>query len=207
MSALRKELSAGIISSRQEQNNSSTHLAPTSYFDLEKTPGSPDPDDHEYDPTLNAKPCSPFYNHDVRRPSSEGPKKSTSQSRVQVIQVNTNSEPQNTRTNTAYSSFDIEKGEEGKDADGKLKLWPGRLSQILRLQRPPKKKSMIRPRTKSYGCLAGLSKRQRLLVKLLIAMVIVGAMVAVGVGISLKVGGGVYKSNNQTSKIGRRLLS
>jgi uncharacterized membrane-anchored protein YitT (DUF2179 family) len=50
--------------------------------------------------------------------------------------------------------------------------------------------------------MSNLPKRQKLLLKILIALVIVGAMVGIGVGISLRVGGGVYKDQNSTSKIG-----
>lgn len=206
MSGLRKELSAG-LGSGQEPNSSTTHLAPSSYFDLEKTPGSPDSEDHEYNPSLNAKPCSPFYNHDVPRPSSERPKNSVSPSRVHVIQVSTNDEAEDKSPSVARPSIDVERGEAEKSADGMVKLGPGRFNNVLRLQRQPQKKSMIRPRRKGCTCLAGLTKGQRLAVKLLIAILIVGAMIAVGVGISIKVGGGVYKNSNQTTKIGRRLLS
>lgn len=38
--------------------------------------------------------------------------------------------------------------------------------------------------------------------KILIALVIVGAMVGVAVGISLRVGGGVYRGQNRMGEIG-----
>ena len=50
--------------------------------------------------------------------------------------------------------------------------------------------------------MSNMPKRQKLLIKLFIALVIIGAMVGIGVGISLKVGGGVYKDQNSTAKIG-----
>ena len=47
-----------------------------------------------------------------------------------------------------------------------------------------------------------LSRKQRLLVQILIAVLIVGAATALGVGISKAVGAGVWKSNNRDVPIG-----
>lgn len=201
MSALSKELSLD-VTPNQPENNSSTHLAPKSYFDLERTPSSPDSVVNEYDPTRNAKPCSPFYNHDVPRSSIDRTKANPSASRVHVIHVNANAEPEDASSNTKKPSIDIEKCEGAKDADGKLKLWSGRFGKNFGLKGQPKENKWLRPRAKGWKCLAGLTKGQRLAVKLLIALLVVGAMIGVGVGISVKVGGGVYKNNNQTSQIG-----
>ena len=201
MSTLNKELAVDVTPGQLE-NNSSTHLAPKSYFDLEKTPSSPDSVDNEYNPSVNAKPCSPFYNHDVPRPSIDRSKNTPSASRVHVIQVNANTGPEDASTETKRPSIDVEKCEGAKGADGGLKVWPGRFGRTFGAKRQSKQNSWLRPRTKGWKCLAGLTKGQRLAVKLLIALVIVGAMIGVGVGISVKVGGGVYKNNNQTSNIG-----
>lgn len=43
---------------------------------------------------------------------------------------------------------------------------------------------------------------QRLLIKILVGLVLVGIIVGIAVGISIRVDGGVYKGNNQTSDIG-----
>ena len=47
-----------------------------------------------------------------------------------------------------------------------------------------------------------LSKKQRILAHILIALIIVGGAVGIGVGISKAVGGGVWKSINSQSQIG-----
>ena len=48
---------------------------------------------------------------------------------------------------------------------------------------------------------AGLSKKQKLTLKLLLAFFLVGAIVGLAVGISKAVGGGVVKDNNQVTNI------
>lgn len=55
---------------------------------------------------------------------------------------------------------------------------------------------------RALSCLNGLTKPQRVTVKILIAIVIIGAMVGIGLGISKAVGGGFWSSDNQTSDIG-----
>jgi hypothetical protein len=49
-----------------------------------------------------------------------------------------------------------------------------------------------------------LSKKQKLGLKLLLAVVLVGAVVGLAVGISKRVGGGVVKNNNQVTNISWR---
>ncbi|PGH12897.1 hypothetical protein AJ79_03997 [Helicocarpus griseus UAMH5409] len=51
--------------------------------------------------------------------------------------------------------------------------------------------------------LGKLSRKQRFAVKALIAVVIVGAMVGIGLGISVALGTGVWKSNHQSEEIRR----
>jgi hypothetical protein len=52
-----------------------------------------------------------------------------------------------------------------------------------------------------FDCLSSLSKKQRLAIKILIAVIIVGTMVGVALGITAAVHGGVWKSNNQYAPI------
>ncbi|KAJ4288264.1 hypothetical protein N0V88_007454 [Collariella sp. IMI 366227] len=49
----------------------------------------------------------------------------------------------------------------------------------------------------SCNCLAGLSKRNRILVKILILVLIVGIAVAVGFGISKPLGAGIWRKETQ----------
>lgn len=73
-------------------------------------------------------------------------------------------------------------------------MWPSR--QTLLQQRKAEKRS--RRRCDLFG---SLTKRQKLLVQILIALVVVGAAVGVGVGISRAVGGGVWSGNGQTKQL------
>ncbi len=47
-----------------------------------------------------------------------------------------------------------------------------------------------------------LNKRQKLWAKIIIALLIVGAAVGIGIGISKAVGAGVWKSTNEQAPIG-----
>jgi hypothetical protein len=63
-----------------------------------------------------------------------------------------------------------------------------------------KKPCMTKPRQRSR-LWARMSQKQKLGLKLLLAVVLVGAIVGLAVGISKRVGGGVVKSDNQVSNI------
>ncbi|KAL4864761.1 hypothetical protein BDV12DRAFT_175788 [Aspergillus spectabilis] len=63
----------------------------------------------------------------------------------------------------------------------------------------PENESKLWAQKKRYcDCLAGLSKGRRLLIKGAIAVVIVGSMVAVALGITAAVGGGVWSGDHQS---------
>lgn len=81
---------------------------------------------------------------------------------------------------------------------GTLKPW----SKSIALFGKEKSPCLTKPKPRGCHCMSNLSRMQRLLIKFVIALVIVGAMVGIGVGISLRVGGGVYKNQNSTAKIG-----
>jgi hypothetical protein len=119
----------------------------------------------EFDPTLGAKPCSPFYPHEVTA-SLEQLKNGTQIS------------------GRGYASQDLESG------DRALANYITRESKLWEQKR------------RRCDCLSTLTPRQRLAVKLLMALVIVGTMVGIALGITVSVGGGVWRSNNQQSPIG-----
>ncbi|KAH0542221.1 hypothetical protein FGG08_003343 [Glutinoglossum americanum] len=73
-------------------------------------------------------------------------------------------------------------------------VWPGKHTLIAR-RRQAKKRDMCNP-------MRGLTKKQKLCMKILIALLVVAAAVGIGVGISRAVGGGVWKNNNETRPIG-----
>lgn len=64
------------------------------------------------------------------------------------------------------------------------------------------KKYRMMERRKGCGPLRRLNKNQKLWAKILIALVVVGAAVGIGIGISRAVGGGVWKDENSQGKIG-----
>ncbi|OAL30238.1 hypothetical protein AYO20_08812 [Fonsecaea nubica] len=139
----------------------------------------------EFDPCCNAKITSPFYlyNHDSPRTSVDL-KKLGSPVEVAV---------QDLESGTFNLSPSIT--QEKKDAQnsaGKVgfKFWKR------------EKQCMTKP--KQSGCVwfSQLSARQRLLFKILIGFLIIGAAVGIAVGISVRVHGTVYKGNNTTSEIG-----
>lgn len=77
--------------------------------------------------------------------------------------------------------------------DLECQVWPGQT------QLKQKRKQMRKARGEDMmccGCMAGLNKKTKLYVKILIALVIVGIAVGVGVGVSRAVGGGVYKDKD-----------
>jgi hypothetical protein len=63
-----------------------------------------------------------------------------------------------------------------------------------------KKPCMTKPRQRSR-LWARMSQKQKLGLKLLLAVILVGAIVGLAVGISKRVGGGVVKNDNQVSNI------
>jgi hypothetical protein len=169
------------------ENLRPSHVPPTLNLDAEKD-AQVDPPHHEFDPCQNAKPCSPFYNHDTPRASMDY-FKSKSSLHVAVRDL----EAQNGLTPSQSTQARPNPGDTGT-----LKPWTTPTSIFGR----DKSRCLTKPKPRGCSCVSNLPKRQKLLLKILIALVIVGAMVGIGVGISLRVGGGVYKDQNSTSKIG-----
>jgi len=62
-----------------------------------------------------------------------------------------------------------------------------------------KKQCMTKPKQRGCAWLTRLPPKQRFLAKVLIFLAITGAIVGLAVGITLRVHGGIYKSNNSTS--------
>ena len=129
--------------------------------------------EEDFDPSKDAKPYSPFYKHPTTRTSLE--------------QLKSESKPYE-----RGPSQDLEAGTRVR-ASADLNTNCHRLSGWE--QKLPKKH-------RALGCLNGLTKRQRLVVKLLLAVLVIGGMVGIGLGISKAVGGGIWASHGQTSKIG-----
>ncbi|EED16528.1 conserved hypothetical protein [Talaromyces stipitatus ATCC 10500] len=130
----------------------------------------------EFDPHVGAKPCSPFYSHDVNN-SLEYLKN------------------ESTITAQRYGSNDLESGTPSTPQKRSLEVH-GRC-------RPSK---LWRQKKRKCDCLSSLTKRQRLMVKIALALFIVGAMIGIAMGITVAVGGGVWKSANVRGPFGSLLL-
>jgi len=133
----------------------------------------------EYDPATS-HPFSAFYCHPTTRTSFEQLRYEC-KTRVQVYET------------------DLEAAQSRKSLDPLRKtkecsVRPGR--------RTLKEKSLLTCDGKRWNPMRKLNKRQKLWAKILIALVIVGAAVGIGVGISKAVGGGVWKSANEQTQIG-----
>jgi hypothetical protein len=128
-------------------------------------------------------PCasSPFYCHRTTRYSFEVQK-----SEVKPI--------------VSTEEIDLECGIGRPSGDGHngprkdCSVWPGKRT-LLERRRQCKKRSRCNP-------MRALTKRQKLCMKILIALLVVAAAVGIGVGISRAVGGGVWKNNNEQRPIG-----
>lgn len=140
----------------------------------------------DYDPT-STHPFSPFYSHPTTRTSLEQLKNcSTSNVAIKVYETDLESGSR-TRFSMEPPSSIMTKG--------RCKVWPDRHQLV---QQSIAKKQ-------SRGCYpwSKLSKKQKMWVKILTALCIVGAAVGIGIGVSLYVHAGVYKSNDQQGQIGR----
>lgn len=68
------------------------------------------------------------------------------------------------------------------------------------LRKSSSKKCMTKPRPRN-GWWNKLSNKQKLGMKILLAMVVIGAVVGLAVGLTKRVGGGVYKNQNQLGNV------
>ncbi|KKZ66625.1 hypothetical protein EMCG_00188 [[Emmonsia] crescens] len=138
-----------------------------------RPPGSPAGSD--FDPSRGAKPLSPFYTHPTTRTSLEQLRSET--------QVSCQ----------GYKLHDAENGYQ-------MPVKPS-------IDRPGSDRGFwgICPNSKQNKSkwLGRLSRKQRLAVKGLIALMIAGTMVGIGLGITVALGGGVWKSKNQQAQIPR----
>ncbi|CBF85640.1 predicted protein [Aspergillus nidulans FGSC A4] len=137
----------------------------------------------EYDPSVGAKPCSPFYRHAT--PSSKLARLAPQRKRSKSIPVGVGSPIDDLEGQRPpwQRLYDVEEGQtEGRDSRTKLKLWA--------------------QKKKYCDCLSGLSNGQRMAVKIAIAVLLVGSMVGVALGITAAVGGGVWRGENHTEQIG-----
>lgn len=136
-------------------------------------------------------PLSPFYNPAPTRYSLEA-QKSESKQNINVIHANYDTDIEALTPAQTTSHAGIFKSKSGNP---ECTVWPGQ--QAMKM----KKKAMRREKSKHMvcGCMAGLDKRTKTWIKVLIALIVVGTAVGVGVGVSKAVGGGVWKSQNNVN--------
>lgn len=141
----------------------------------------------EFDPCANAlanaKVTSPFYlyNHDSPRPSHDSKPRAPVNISVRDLEAG-----------DLTPTITQEKEKQGSIDSGRIRLWS-----------PWSRKRNNRCRTtKQPSWFQQLQPWQRLVIKMVTGLVLVGIIVGVAVGISIKVNGSVYKGINQTAEIG-----
>lgn len=132
----------------------------------------------EYDSTSH-HPFSAFYSHPITRTSLEQ-LKSESKDHLRVYEHDLEAGSQ------TFSSSESSRPTKGCDGPCRTKTSHQNLC--------------VQPR-KRWSPFRNLSKTQILLVKILIALFIVGAAVGIGIGVSKAVGVGVWKNNNSRTDI------
>lgn len=181
VSELPTEPVVGVTIVRRE-NESQQHEAAKSTHSLQNEKSRPatrqslpDPCE-EFDPHVGAKPYSPFYTHDVNNDSLVCLKSGTTAA---------------TRKESC-DDLDLETGTTISPQKQSMEVHG--ICQSSRLWAQKKRKC---------DCLASLTKRQRLMVKVALALLIVGTMIGIAMGITVAVGGGVWKSANVRGSLGR----
>ena len=138
-----------------------------------------DPASREDYPPSSDHPFSPFYSHRTTRTSLEQ-KKSESRVRFQLYEHDVESGSRVTQEPAQHCHTD--------DA-----VWPCNKS---RNQHDAMLKSKEH---NSFSPLSRLSKKQKFWVKVLLAIVVIGAITGLGVGITKAVGGGVFRTSSDSS--------
>lgn len=172
------------ILSTIEDNESTNSLTPT-------------PTQNEKTPEREASALSPFYNPNPTRLSLEA-QKSESKQNINVVQSGYDTDveacltPQKTMASSSRGGG-LLKLKSSNDIDGTV--WPGQKAMKA------KKKTMRKQRNKQgiCGCMAGLDRKTRIWIKIVIGLVVVGGAIGVGIGISKAVGGGVWKSKSHSN--------
>ena len=161
---------------------------------------------------FSTNPISPFYSHPQTRTSFEQLRQSISQ-RTSYPQAPAPAYGSHL-TSPAYSSVDLELGEKlggpptyprpsfdpsmapsslGSRNPKPCTVWPGQ--EHFRMKRKEMKRSR--------GCwpLRNLGKKQRRWVQALLVLLVIGAAVGAGIGISIRTGAGVYHGNGNQQPI------
>ena len=158
-------------------------------------------EEKDYDPT-STDPFSAFYSHPTTRTSLEQAK---SESKIHIkiyehdLEAGSRVTTQSHHTLqdlTTIASTTTPPRQQGLKKQ--CTMWPAH-SQLQR-----KKNNVSGTIRGSRACAPyrGLTKKQRLVLQIILAILVVGAATGLGIGISKAVGAGVWKSNNAEAPIG-----
>ncbi|RAL11088.1 uncharacterized protein BO97DRAFT_444284 [Aspergillus homomorphus CBS 101889] len=135
------------------------------------------PDHHQpgdYNPCVGAKPSSPFYRHATPSVTIDRFKVETEKPQPTVQRYTPSVIPERP------PMFNVSALESGSRHESNLWGQPKR----------------------HCGCMSRLGKKQRMVVKAIIAVVILGTMIAIALGITVAVGGAVWRSDHRQEFIG-----
>jgi hypothetical protein len=185
-SPARQQSSQGVdVLSTIEDVDSSHTLTPTHTLLNEKISSERD-----------TSPLSTFYNTNPTRHFLEA-QKSESKQNINIINSSYDTDieacltPQKTEAGGS-SHMALLKSKSRKDD---CPVWPGQ-------QQMKKKKKMMRKERGKHnlcGWMAGMSKTTQMWIKISIALLVIGAAIGIGIGVSKAVGGGIWKSSNNTN--------
>ncbi|KAF2099184.1 hypothetical protein NA57DRAFT_56799 [Rhizodiscina lignyota] len=181
----------------RDSKASSTMMVPSIHSSRPSTAGtntnSPISPKTDYDP---ANPFSAFYEHPPARRSAEQLRSTLAQGAkdgtlVTEADVEAQLPPLSQQSTPAGQKPSVEVTKE-------CQMWPSQKTLKAQRQEAKKKERMC----KMCNCWGRLNKKQKILVQIVIALLVCGAAVGLGVGISKAVGGGVWASQGQTKSIG-----
>ncbi|RDW68427.1 hypothetical protein BP5796_09084 [Coleophoma crateriformis] len=136
-------------------------------------------------PSEKNHPFSPFYSHSSTRYSLEAQK---SESKLNIATYSDSNDVEACITQQKSGTSNLKTFTSTKECT----VWPGQKA----LKRKKQEMKFARQKNGLCGCMAGYSKRTRLIIKLMIAFLVVGAAIGVGLGISRAVGGGIWRSSS-----------
>lgn len=136
----------------------------------------------------SSNPYSAFYKHPDARRSMDGASP-TSKPTLQVSVYERDTEAGHPLSAATTQAPKV-------SVDGRVKectMWPSRQTILERKK--------MNQRAKGCNLFRSLSTKQRLWVKIFIALLVIAAAVGLGLGISKAVGGGIWKGRGQTTHI------
>jgi len=138
----------------------------------------------DYDPT-SSHPFSPFYSHPTTRTSLDIAQCSKTNLQLYEHDLETGSRLTQASTHGLASTHNLHDTEKVNET-----VWPGTKQLVKRRK----------ARQANESCCCGpwlrLSKKQRLWIQIVVALLLVGAVTGLGVGITKAVGGGVFRNYN-----------